>query len=67
MMCGKKGLNCHMDMSGVMAHAHFGKLTILGKDNVFYTIPERCLFKNGTLKKSWKSIFKREMGYAIPA
>jgi hypothetical protein len=63
----KVGNQCHKDLSGVMANAHFGRLTILGKDGAKHEIPEACLFKTGLLKKSWKAIFKREMGYAIPA
>jgi hypothetical protein len=66
-MMYKVGNNCHKNLSGVMANAHFGQLSILGTDGAMHNIPTQCIKQSGLLKKTWKSIFKRTMGYAIPA
>ena len=58
----KRGNSCHRDMSGVMANARFGKLTINGR-----IIPEKCLKTNGELKKEWKSIYLEQTGYRYSA
>ena len=64
----KVGNQCHMDLSGVMANAHFGKLTVRGRDGNMYELPDKCIKKtNGCLKANWRGIFVKEMGYAIPA
>ncbi len=64
----KVGNNCHKDLTGVMAHTGFGKLTIRGHDGNMHTIPSKCIKKTtGCLKNNWRAIFYREMGYAIPA
>jgi hypothetical protein len=64
----KKGMSCHKDMNQVMANAHFGSLKVRGTDGNMHDIPAACIKKTtGTLKKAWRSIFFKEMGYAIPA
>ena len=63
-----KGNNCHKDLSGVMANSGFGKLVVRGRDGEMYDLPSACIKKtDGCLKKNWRGIFIKEMGYAIPA
>ncbi len=64
----RSGNNCHKDYSQIMANSGFGNMFVLGRDGIKYQVPAICLKKtDGCLKKSWRALFYKEMGYAIPA
>lgn len=64
----KAGNQCHKSLQGVMANFGFGNMFVIGRDGVKYQIPSICLKKtDGNLKKNWRGLFIKEMGFAIPA
>ena len=64
----RRGNACHKDLNGIMANSGFGSMFVLGRDGIKYQIPSICIKKtDGNLKKNWRGLFIREMGYAIPA
>ena len=61
----KKGIYCHMDMSGVMANAGEWNNLVIRRGDQMVEVPTEAINKKGLIKKSWipriKEAFKKRV------